>query len=220
MQLKETDFYEPKIREMTARGAITSIPPRTGRAVRLSTGEAIQIVNTHGTQVVDTWCFNINDMKEFMSMEHNRVVTQSLFPKEGDMLYSNRRRPILHLETDTSPGRHDTLLAACDVYRYMMLGCKSYHDNCTDNLHGALSQNSLRSDVCPSPLNLWMNIPISVSGHTEWGMPLCKPGDFVVLRAQLDCVVVMSTCPQDIVPINGADCVVKEVHYSVLETSE
>jgi hypothetical protein len=29
--------------------------------------------------------------------------------------------------------------------------------------------------------------------------------------------VVMSTCPQDMVPINGTDCIVKEVHYCVLD---
>ena len=45
------------------------VPPRRGQAVKLSCGQALKIVNTHGTQVVDTWCFNADDMKEFMSME-------------------------------------------------------------------------------------------------------------------------------------------------------
>ena len=128
------------------------VPPRRGQAVKLSCGQALKIVNTHGTQVVDTWCFNADDMKEFMSMEHNRAVTQSLFQDEGDLLYSNSRRPILQLEVDTSPGRHDTLIAACDVHRYVLLGCNDYHDNCTDNLHSALNQIGLCVDECPSPL--------------------------------------------------------------------
>ena len=38
---------------------------------------------------------------------------------------------------DTSPGIHDTLIAACDDYRYGLLGCKEYHENCTDNLFAA-----------------------------------------------------------------------------------
>ena len=41
------------------------------------------------------------------------------------------------MEEDTSPGRHDTVIAACDVHRYASLGCTEYHDNCTDNLHAA-----------------------------------------------------------------------------------
>jgi uncharacterized protein len=195
------------------------VPARRGRAVKLSNGQALKIVNTHGTQVVDTWSFNAGNIKEFMSMEHHRAVTQSLFPTQGDLLYSNHRRPILQLEVDTSPGRHDTLIAACDVHRYALLGCKSYHDNCTDNLTAALAQIGLVSDECPSPLNLWMNIPVTGTGATEWGTPLSKPGDYVVLRAVMDCIVVMSTCPQDMVPINGTDCIVKEVQYAVLDKS-
>jgi len=41
-------------------------------------------------------------------------------------------------------------------------------------------------------------------------------GDFVVLRAEMDCIVAMSTCPQDILPINGAQRIVHEVHYQIL----
>ena len=45
------------------------VPARRGRAVRLKKGQAIQIINTPGQQVVDTWCFNADDLSEFMSME-------------------------------------------------------------------------------------------------------------------------------------------------------
>jgi uncharacterized protein YcgI (DUF1989 family) len=148
-------------------------------------------------------------------MEHQRSVTQSVFPSVGAPLYSNRRRPILTLEEDTSPGRHDTLLAACDVYRYQMLGCTEYHDNCTDNLAAAMTEIGLVAPETPSPLNLWMNIPFTGDGATEFCPPLSKPEDFVRLRAHHDVIVVMSTCPQDMVPINGADMIVRPVHYHV-----
>jgi uncharacterized protein len=192
------------------------VPARHGRAVRLKGGQAVEIVNTHGSQVVDTWCFNAEDMAEFMSMEHLHATLGSIFPGKGDALVTNRRRPILVMEEDTSPGRHDTVIAACDVHRYAMLGCRGYHDNCTDNLHAALRQIGLRAAECPAPLNLWMNIPIGPDGRIEWGEPLSRPGDRVVLRAQMDCVAVLSTCPQDMVPINGAACRPTEVHYRVL----
>ena len=32
------------------------------------------------------------------------------------------------------------LLAACDRYRYELLGCEEDHDNCTDNLAAALAE--------------------------------------------------------------------------------
>ena len=47
-------------------------------------------------------------------------------------------------------------------------------------------------------------------------IPLDKAGDYVVLRAQMDCIVAMSICPQDILPINGAGRVIKEVHFQIL----
>jgi uncharacterized protein YcgI (DUF1989 family) len=193
------------------------VPARRGQAVRVAKGKAIQIINTHGKQVVDTWCFNADDLSEFMSMEHLHATLQGIFPAKGDALTTNRRRPILILEEDTSLGRHDTVIAACDVHRYAMLGCQEYHDNCTDNLHAALAQLDLRAPDCPAPLNLWMNIPVEPDGKIIWGAPLSKPGDYVTLRAAIDCIVVMSTCPQDMIPINGADCKPTEVHYRLLD---
>jgi uncharacterized protein YcgI (DUF1989 family) len=40
-----------------------------------------------------------------------------------------------------------------------------------------------------------------------------KAGDSVELRAELDCVVVLSACPQDIIVINANNPV--EVHFVV-----
>lgn len=194
-----------------------TVPARQGRAVRLRAGQAIRIVNTHGSQVVDTWAFNAADPTEAMSMEHLHAFLGSVFPGQGDALVTNRRRPILILEEDTSPGRHDTVIAACDLHRYQSLGCTGYHDNCTDNLHAALAMIGFPCPQVPAPLNLWMNIPINPDGSITWGEPLSRPGDHVTLRAVLDCVVVMSTCPQDMIPINGRDCTPVEVQFQILD---
>ncbi len=201
---------------MTQDSELITIPARRGRAARLNTGQSIQIVNTHGAQVVDTWPFSTEDLHEFMSMEHIRPTLTRIFPHAGDDLVTNRRRPILHFAEDSSPGVHDTLMAACDDYRYGLLGCTEYHDNCTDNLFAGLRNIGLAAPECPSPLNLWMNIPVDGAGNTAWGVPASKPGDHVVLRAEMDCVVAMSCCPQDILPINGEAREPTEAHYRIL----
>ena len=64
--------------------------------------------------------------------------------RQRDALITNRRRVIMVIEEDTSPGRHDTLIAACDDDRYGLLGCTEYHDNCTDNLHVAMRRIGLK----------------------------------------------------------------------------
>lgn len=201
---------------MTKTNELKTVPARKGRAVRLTMGQAIKIINTHGTQVVDTWAFSAEDLHEFMSMEHMRPTIGTIYPRKGHHLFSNRRRPILFFEEDTSPGIHDTLMAACDDYRYGLLGCTEYHDNCTDNLIAGLRQIGLTPPEVPSPLNLWMNIPVDKDGNTAWGEPVAKPGDYVVLRAVIDCIVAMSACPQDILPINGAQRKITDAHYQIL----
>jgi uncharacterized protein len=191
------------------------IPARTGKAVRLAAGQSIKIINTSGKQVVDTWAFNAYDVSEYLSMQHTRAYLDKVTPAAGDALVSNRRRPILLFREDTSPGVHDTLIAACDIYRYIGLGVKEYHANCQDNMYAALAALGYTAPTCPSPLNLWMNTPAK-DNRIVWLPPVSKPGDYVVLEAAIDCVAVMSACPQDIVPINGVDCSPTDVHFQVL----
>ena len=194
--------------------ALQQVPARKGRAVALKAGQSIRIVNTHGHQVVDTWAFNAHDLNEFLSMEHMRAAIDRIRPKPGDKLVTNKRRPILTLVEDTSSGVHDTFIAACDIYRYQGLGVTEYHDNCADNLRAGLADLGLTPPEVPSPLNLWMNIPIKGDGTIGWEEPVSKPGDYVVFKAEMDCIVAMSACPQDIVCINaGAPT---EAHYEVL----
>jgi uncharacterized protein len=188
------------------------VPPRSGKAVRLKAGQSIRIINTHGHQVVDTWAFNAHDLTEFLSMEHMRAAIDRVIPKPGDKLVTNHRRPILTFVEDTSPGVHDTLIAACDIYRYQGLGVETYHDNCQDNLKAGLAELGLTPPETPSPFNLWMNIPFA-NGEIGWEKPVSKPGDYVVLRAEMDCIVAMSACPQDIICIN--DGAPTEAHYEV-----
>lgn len=130
---------------------LLTIPARRGKAVVLRAGQAIRIVNTHGAQVVDTWAFVADALVEIMSMEHTRATLLKMRPGIGDHLYTNKRRPILTLEADTSPGIHDTLIAACDNERYGLLGCTEYHDNCTDNLHAAMNAIGLRAPENSQP---------------------------------------------------------------------
>ncbi len=149
-----------------------------------------------------------------MSMEHTRATLSRTTPTVGDVLVDNRREPILTMESDDSPGVHDTLIAACDRFRYEKLGCKEYHRNCADNLTEALAALGLSVPACPPSLNLWMNIPILADGTLNWREPVSRPGDEVIFRALIDCIVVMSACPQDIVPINAGRPVA--VQYAVI----
>ena len=193
-----------------------TIPARRGKAALGAAGQHVKVINTHGQQVVDTWAFRQDDLTEFMSMEHSRTSIGRTMPVLGQSMVTNQRRPILTLVRDTSGGIHDTLLAACDRYLYELLGCVQYHDNCTDNLVAALAELGLTPPETPSPWNLFMNIPLNADGSLGFEPPVSGPGDYVLLRAEMDCVVAFSACPQDLVPINGSDCVPTEAHFHVV----
>ena len=194
----------------------TTIPARRGKAAFVARGQSVRVINTHGQQVVDTWAFSNDDLTEFMSMEHSRTSLGRIMPVVGQAMVTNRRRPILTIVEDTSGGIHDTLLAACDRYRYELLGCEGYHDNCTDNLAAAMAELGLTPPETPSPWNLFMNIPVAADRSVSFQPPVSGPGDCVTLRAEIDCVVAFSACPQDVVPINGVDCVPTEAHFQVI----
>ena len=72
---------------------------------------------------------------------------------------------ILRVLADATPGVHDTLIAACDRYRYEQLGAETYHDNCTDNLAAALKALGLTPPETPCPLNLFQNTPVVTNGE-------------------------------------------------------
>jgi uncharacterized protein YcgI (DUF1989 family) len=179
------------------------IPAREGAAVKVDAGRAFRVIDVEGEQVADLFAFCADDVAEYASAEHTRVHVNRLFPRVGEQFVTNRRRPILHFEDDQSPGTHDLLCAACDPTRYSGLGVEGWHASCQENLQTAMAELGFERVRVPQSINLFMNIPVAPDGSIGWEPAATKAGDAVTLRAELDCYVVVSACPQDIVPING-----------------
>jgi len=179
------------------------VPAREGRAVRIEAGRRFRVIDVEGGQVADTWAFVADDPGEFHSAQHTRVHVGRLFPQAGEQFVTNTRRPILLLEEDATPGIHDMLCAACDPARYAGLGVEGWHASCEENLQTALRAVGVEPPrFAPQPINLFMNTPARADGTIDWLPAETAAGDHVVLRAELDIVVAVSACPQDIVEIN------------------
>ena len=148
-------------------------------------------------------------------MEHSRASLAAIMAKVGDSYVTNKRRPILTVVEDTSGGIHDTMVAACDRYRYEQLGAKAYHDNCTDNLAASLAALGLTPPETPCPLNLFQNTPVVADGEIDYRAPVTKPNQSITLRAERDLIIVFSACPQDMLPTNGVDRKPTEAHFRV-----
>lgn len=192
------------------------LPACFGTAIRLAPGQSLGIVNLHGSQAVDTWALNAEDPAEFLSLEHTRSRLSRVIPRVGDGLFTTKRRVILTMTGDTSPGIHDTLLCACSPELYRELGCDESHRSCQGNFHEALGAIGVTAGCTPAPLNLFMNVAVGPASEVIRGFPQSKPGDCVTLRAEMDAIVVLSACPQDVTPINGADCTPMDIGYRVV----
>ena len=70
---------------------IFTVNARMGKAQILKCGEKIVIINTYGTQCVDTWAFNSENNIEFMSMEHSRATLDKMMPDIGEAFLTNHR---------------------------------------------------------------------------------------------------------------------------------
>lgn len=196
-----------------ARARPDTIPARSGKAARMKKGQTLEVINTHGFQVVDFWAFNARDMHEFMSMEHTRPMIKKLTPVVGDQLWTNLRRPILTMLADTSPGVHDTTVAACCPNRYRQLGVKDYHESCQENLHKALKALRRTPPEVPCPFNLFQNSQYKGKRGLAYRPSVCAPGQSVSFGAEFDCVVVFSACPMDVIPINAGPPA--EAHFRI-----
>ncbi|MDQ0393879.1 urea carboxylase-associated family protein [Labrys monachus] len=186
-----------------------------GLAISLRRGERLRIENLFGTQVVDTWLLAGDDPFEHSSMDHTRSVNSNIFLEKEMVVASSLRRPMARLVEDTSPGRHDTLLCPCNAAIYRELRCEGYHRSCTDNFHEALGAVGITLPFTPASLNLFMNVPVAADGSVERVAPASRPGDAVVLQAEMDVTVVLSACPQDVTPINGTERTPRDIGLAI-----
>lgn len=184
-------------------GEFKQVPGREGRGVHLASGQRFRLVDLEGGQVADTWAFCSDDISEYQSAEHTRVQLSRLLPRVGEQFFTNRRRPILFFEEDSTPGFHDMLLASCDPSRYATLHVEGWHASCQENLHRVMTELGFDGVETPQPINFFMKTPVEdEEGRIGWHPAETRAGDYVTLRAELDLFLIVSACPQDLVDIN------------------
>jgi uncharacterized protein YcgI (DUF1989 family) len=79
----------------------------------------------------------------------------------------------------------------------------SDHRGCVENFVEALQPYGLAREDVPMSFNLFMNCPVKEDGSWTIREPVSKPGDYIELRAEMNCLLVVSNCPQDLNPCNA-----------------
>jgi uncharacterized protein YcgI (DUF1989 family) len=80
------------------------------------------------------------------------------------------------------------------MYRkeYKVVG---YHPNCADNLSSALRGLGIEPGPLPTAFNLFMNVDVLEDGRLAIAPPRSRAGDSIVLRAEMDLAIALSSCP-------------------------
>lgn len=181
------------------------IPPKSGHALRVRAGQTVRLIDLDGQQVSDFVAFSEADRGERFSQAKTRLNNWTIHITTGHMLYSNRDGVMFTIVDDTV-GIHDLLLAACNRSLYEHHFKVGPLNGCLENLAIALEPFGVTKDEIPDPFNPFTNLKIREGGHLEFEPPLSKAGDHLDLRAEMDCLVGITACAEDITACNAGVC--------------
>jgi hypothetical protein len=167
-------------------------------------GQTLRIVDLEGNQAVDFLVYSLRDDAERYSAADTIAAQRNIFLTRGSVLLSNEGRPMMTI-VDDNVGRHDTIGGACscesNTLRY---GHHTKHQHaCVENFLLAHARHGLGKRDIVGNVNWFMNVPVEADGALGIVDGISAPGKYVDLRAEMDCRVVVSNCPQINNPCNG-----------------
>lgn len=189
------------------------LAPQTGTGFLLHAGQVLSVVDPTGGQVSDLFCFAADDHEEWLSSGRTIDYGETVYPTVGQVLYSNRSRPMLAITEDTC-GRHDFLLTPCSQQTFDLLYPDlggAAHPSCLDNLAQGLQPYGIRPDRIGTTLNIFMNVWTDDDGRLHIDPPLSVAGDRIALRAEMDLHVGLTACSAE--KSNGGTC--KPIDYDI-----
>jgi uncharacterized protein len=178
------------------------VPPRGGFAFFVERGQQFRITDVQGQQVSDLVVFSKDDPTERLSQGNTRKLNNTWLLSTGHRLYSTKCRPLLTIVADTV-GRHDLQSSACSPYDYPIRFGITGHPSCLAILRDVLETHRIPEYLIPDPFNVFMNTSVGENGQIEVRAPLSNAGDYIEFRADMDCLVAMTACPQDQNACNG-----------------
>jgi uncharacterized protein YcgI (DUF1989 family) len=170
------------------------LEPQTGTAFELTKGQFLRVIDLEGEQVADLTAFNAIEKAEWLSSGRSLDYANRIYLTKGDLLYSNRSRPMFKIVED-DVGRHDFLLTPCSAETFQIIYRNAEaHPSCFNNLTTHLAPFGIGPDSIPTTLNIFMNVEIDAKGAFRVLPPRSRAGDSIVLRAEMDLIVGLTAC--------------------------
>ena len=128
------------------------LPPKTGLALELETGQNLRVIDLEGQQVVDMALFNKENTREKLSTSYSRTryvpkPGAAYVPRDtltiGDTLMSTTCRPMMTIVADTPEpkGIHDVHNRMCNRFLYESHGVGPM-DGCHEIIAGVARQKN------------------------------------------------------------------------------
>ena len=167
-----------------------TIPACSGMAIEAMRGERITVIDTDGGQVADFFAEAFDCAEEFLSTGVTIDCNESLRLNVGSIIYSNLYNPMFRVVSD-DVGEHDLLHPCCrpEMYDFFYHNGQG-HRNCLDNINACLNH----SRAIIHPVNLFMHTKINPNGSITVLPPLSKPGDKIVLQAEMNVRLGIAAC--------------------------
>jgi urea carboxylase-associated protein 1 len=180
------------------------VPARAPWSHVVKRGETLRIIDLEGNQAVDFLVYNAADPSERYSAQDTTAAQRNIFLDTGTVLLSNERNPMMTITGDTC-GRHDTSGGACSCEsNSLRYGHHTKHQHaCVENFLLAHSARGMGKRDMVSNINWFMNVPVEADGSLGIVDGISAPGKYLDLRAEMDCLVVISNCPQINNPCNA-----------------
>lgn len=179
-----------------AKAKPVEIPGYGNGFIHARKGDVVRLTDLEGSQVGDLFAISTKDHDEYLSTSLTRQFNGNLFPHLGESFYTTRDRAILTFLKDTSPGWHDMLYASCNDAMFRRRGMKN-HPNCRANYYEAARRAGIAHTNQPDPVNIFQNTPPRPDGSFILGVTMSRPGDHVDLRAEMDCIVIVTACSSE-----------------------
>lgn len=183
----------------------TIIAPKSAIALSVRKGQILRVCDLDGAQVADLVCFAAIDYKERFSQAKSRIQNWKVRIGVGDVLVSNRNNVMFAIVEDRV-GVHDILFCPCHSYVYENMFKVGPRNGCQENLAAALVPYGLTIDDVPDPFNMFMNTAIDDQNKLIVRKAPSEAGDYIELRAEMDCLVAISACADDYTECNGRRC--------------
>ena len=168
-------------------------------STRLNRGEALRIEQQDGASTVALIAWNANDTSERLNLVDTVKVQWTTALGKGRVIFSDMGRVMFSMIED-SCGAHDCLMggstAASNAAKYP--GAKTR--NTRDNLILAAGKIGLERRDIPAVLNLFAPVRIDDAGGFRWQGKMSSSGDYAEMRAEMDMLICLSTCPHPLDP--------------------